>query len=48
MFILILKRIGNISNIDYTRIMREDFGALLILREFLILPGATAIGGINL
>jgi hypothetical protein len=48
MFILILKRLGSISNIDYTIIMREKIGALLILRELLILPGAAAIGGIIL
>jgi hypothetical protein len=47
-FILILKRLGNISHIDYSTIMREEFGALLILRELLILPGETAIGGIIL
>jgi hypothetical protein len=48
MFLLILKRLGNISHIDYSAIMREEFGALLILRELLILYGETVTGGIIL
>ena len=48
MFLLILKRPGNISHVDYSAIMREEFGALLILRELLILYGETVTGGIIL
>ena len=48
MFLQILKQLGNISHIDYSTIMREEFGALLILRELLILHGETATGGIIL
>ena len=48
MFLLILKRLGNISHIDYNAIMREEFGTLLILRELLILYGETVTGGIIL
>ena len=48
MFLLILKRLGNISHIDYSAIMREEFGALLILRELLILYEETVTGGIIL
>ena len=48
MFLLILKRLGNISHIDYSVKMREEFGALLILRELLILYGETVTGGIIL
>jgi hypothetical protein len=33
MFLLILKLLGIISHIDYNAIMREEFGALLVLRE---------------
>jgi hypothetical protein len=43
-----LKLLGIISHIDYNAIMREEFGALLILRELLILYGEAVTGGIIL
>ena len=48
MFLLILKLLGIISHIDYSAIMPEKFGALLILHELLIFYEETVTGGIIL